>query len=427
MVKLVDTLDSKFSRRKSVSVQVRPSALAFCERIYIMISSQISEFIQNSSWIRRMFEAGDEMRKSLGEENVFDFSLGNPCLKPPIEVVNAWIKHLQKKNSHSYTSNAGLWETREFIAQRLKCETSLDFTADLITLCCGAGGGLNVVLHSLLNSEEEVLVSRPYFPEYFFYAFNHSGVLKTVSSKQNFQLDLDSIEKSLSKKTKVFLINSPNNPTGVVYQKEDIQKLGLLLENYTQKNGTFIYLVSDEPYAKIIYDGVKNPSVFDCYQNSIRVTSHSKDLSLAGERIGYIALHPEIQEKEKLVEACGFSNRTLGFVNAPATMQAILPKIFDLALDLDYYLALRNLLYDRLTKIGYKMQKPQGAFYLFPESLEKDDLSFIKKALEFGILLVPGSGFGMPSHFRLSYAVDKSMAERSLCAFEELFNYYKKR
>ena len=374
-----------------------------------------------------MFEAGAEIKKQLGEENVFDFSLGNPCLDPPEEVIDAWIEHLQnkQKNSHSYTANAGLWEVREFIAKRLKEKNFLDFSADLITLCSGSGGGLNVVLHSLLNPEEEVLVPSPYFPEYRFYTFNHNGVLKTVPSKKNFQLDLDAIEKGLSKKTKVFIINSPNNPTGAVYQKEDYQKLGRLLKNYSKKNGQPIYLVSDEPYARIVYDGVQNPSVFDCYQNSILVTSHSKDLSLAGERIGYIALHPEIQEKEKLVDAFVFSNRTLGFVNAPATMQSILPKIFDLSLDFDYYLTLRNILYDGLTQIGYKMQKPQGAFYLFPESLEKDDVAFIRKALKFGILLVPGSGFGMPSYFRLSYAVDKDMAERSLKAFESLFNDYK--
>ena len=393
-----------------------------------MTSSQISQFVQNSSWIRKMFEAGAEMKKRLGAENVFDFSLGNPCLEPPKGVIDAWVKQLRnnQKNRHSYTSNAGLLETREFIAKKLKKETSFDFAADLITLCSGAGGGLNVVLHSLLNPEEEVLVSKPYFPEYFFYAFNHRGILKTVPSKQNFQLDLDAIEKGLSKKTKVLLVNSPNNPTGVVYQKEDYQKLGRLLKSYSKKNEQTIYLVSDEPYAKIIYDGVQNPSVFDCYQNSILVTSHSKDLSLAGERIGYIALHPKISKKEKkeLADAIVFSNRTLGFVNAPATMQAILPKIFDLSINLNYYHDLRNFLYKELTKIGYKIQKPQGAFYLFPESLEKDDVSFIKTAVKFGILLVPGSGFGIPSYFRLSYAVDKNMAKRSLVAFEKLFNYY---
>ena len=206
-----------------------------------------------------MFEAGDEMRKRIGEENVFDFSLGNPCLEPPQEVIEAWIRQLQSKskNKHSYTANAGIWETREFIAQRLKQETFFDFTANLITLCCGAGGGLNVVLHSLLNPKEEVLVTKPYFPEYFFYAFNHGGSLRTIPSKKNFQLDLDAIEKNLSKKTKVFLINSPNNPTGIVYQKEDLQKLGELLENYAKKNGQTIYLVSDEPYAKIIYDDLQ--------------------------------------------------------------------------------------------------------------------------------------------------------------------------
>ena len=180
-------------------------------------------------------------------------------------MIEAWIRQLQSKskNKHSYTANAGIWETREFIAQRLKQETFFDFTANLITLCCGAGGGLNVVLHSLLNPKEEVLVTKPYFPEYFFYAFNHGGSLRTIPSKKNFQLDLDAIEKNLSKKTKVFLINSPNNPTGIVYQKEDLQKLGELLENYAKKNGQTIYLVSDEPYAKIIYDDLQNPSVFD--------------------------------------------------------------------------------------------------------------------------------------------------------------------
>ena len=375
-----------------------------------------------------MFETGKALKKKLGEHNVFDFSLGNPYLEPPTELITYWQNHLQdqQKGKHSYTVSAGVLETREFLASSLSEQYNLAFDSDSILLCCGAGGGLNVVFHSLLNPNEQVLVSSPFFPEYNFYAQNHQGVLKTTPSKQDFQLDLYSIEKAIAPKTKIFLLNSPNNPTGAVYSKDSIIQLCNLLKHYSRKNKIPIYLVCDEPYSRILFDGVEHTSAFRYYENTILVTSHSKDLSLAGERIGYVALHPNIMQKKILMDALIFSNRTLGFVNAPASMQFLLPKIFELSVDTHYYKKLRDFLYQELTAIGYEIVKPQGAFYLFPKSLEKNDIAFVQKALEFGILLVPGSGFGAAGYFRLSYATCEQTVKNSISSFKKLFSYYRK-
>jgi aspartate aminotransferase len=394
-----------------------------------MLAKHILCAIENSSWIRKMFEAGAQLKQKLGAEHVFDFSLGNPCLEPPKELTQHWISHLKssKQGKHSYTHNGGLLQTRAFLAKQLSLRHQLAFDEKSVLLCCGAGGGLNVVFHSLLNPKEQVLVSSPFFPEYSFYADNHNGVLKTASSKGDFQLNLEQIEKALTPKTKIFLLNSPNNPTGVVYSEDSIIKLCKLLQNYCRKNQQLIYLVSDEPYSRILFDNSKQASIFKHYKNSILVTSCSKDLSLAGERIGYIAICPNIAKKDLLMDGLIFSNRTLGFVNAPASLQYLLPQVFDLSVDYQYYKNLRDYLYEKLTTIGYKMIKPQGAFYLFPQALEQDDVAFVQKALDFGILLVPGSGFGARGYFRLSYAVQEKVAYNSIGAFAKLFDYYKTR
>lgn len=391
-----------------------------------MVAKQLTGFIKQSSWIRKMFETGAALKAELGEKNVFDFSLGNPYLEPPKAVIKNWVNYLNspQKGKHSYTSNAGLTKVRDFLSCKLKQKYNLPFKNNSVVICSGAAAGLNIVFHSLLNPADEILVSKPFFPEYSFYAFNHNAILKTVDSKADFQLDLAAIDKVITPKTKIFLINSPNNPTGIVYNKQDLADLGKLLKKHSIKNNQSIYLISDEPYAQLVYDGVSNPNVFDFYKNSILIHSHSKDLSLAGERIGFIAIHPQIESQQDLIDAFIFSNRTLGFVNAPASMQALLPSIFDLTVDLNYYLRLRNLIYTELTKIGYQMIKPQGAFYLFPKSLEPDDVAFVKTALKYNILLVPGSGFGKVGHFRLSYSVDKTMAEKSITNFKQLFSYY---
>ena len=391
-----------------------------------MVAKHILESIESASWIRKMFELGAELKKEKGESNIFDFSLGNPCLDPPEELVSCWQNHLKnkKKGQFSYTSNAGISQTREFLANYLKKKHQLAFNKEDIILCCGAGGGLNVVFHSLLNPKEEIIVSSPYFPEYNFYAKNHNAILKPVVSKKNFQLDLEKIEKNLQKKVKIFLLNSPNNPTGIVYNPEDLTNLCQLLKKYSKINRSPIYLVSDEPYARILFDNLQEFSLFDHYPNTILVTSFSKDLSLAGERIGYIAIHPELENKKQIIDALIFSNRTLGFVNAPASLQFILPQIFYLKADYQYYWDLRDFLYENLTQIGYKIVKPKGAFYLFPESLEEDDFVFVKKALDFGILVVPGTGFGGKGHFRISYAVKKEVCYNAVAAFKKLFDYY---
>lgn len=394
-----------------------------------MVAKHILHFIESSSWIRKMFEAGKELQEKLGKDHVFDFSLGNPCLEPPSELIASWHKHLQnpKKKKHSYTSNAGIFTTRKFLATKLTEQYQVNFDANTILLCCGAGGGLNVVFHSLLNPQEQVLVSSPFFPEYSFYANNHQGILKTATSKEDFQLDLKEIKKALTPFTKIFLVNSPNNPTGAVYHRESLLELCQILQYYSLKNKNPIYLVCDAPYSRIIFDAAEPFSIFQHYKNTILVTSHSKDLSLAGERIGYVAIHPEITQKNLLMDALIFSNRTLGFVNAPASMQYLLPQVFELSVDHQYYQNLRDFFYEKLTAIGYEIVKPQGAFFLFPKSLEKNDVAFVQKALKFGILLVPGSGFGRRGYFRLSYAVAKEQAKNSIVAFQKLFDYYQKK
>ena len=391
-----------------------------------MVAKHILQCVESSSWIRRMFEMGAELRKTKGENNIFDFSLGNPCLDPPKELISCWQEHLKntKKGQFSYTSNAGVLKTRKFLANYLAKKHQLTFDKEDIILCCGAGGGLNVVFHSFLNPQEEIMVSSPYFPEYNFYAKNHSAILKPIPSKKNFQLDLEQIEKKLHKGVKIFLLNSPNNPTGIIYQPEDLINLCQILKKHSQINHSPIYLVSDEPYARILFDNIQDFSLFQYYQNTILVTSFSKDLSLAGERIGYVALHPELENKKQVIDALIFSNRTLGFVNAPASLQFILPKIFHLAVDYQYYWDLRDFLYEELTQIGYRIVKPRGAFYLFPESLEEDDFAFVEKAIDFGILVVPGTGFGCKGHFRISYAVEKEVCYNAVPAFKKLFDYY---
>ena len=392
-----------------------------------MVAQNILNCLESSSWVRRMFEAGKELKEKLGSENVFDFSLGNPCLDPHPKIAQLWQKHLQnsKHGKHGYTHNAGIIETRDFLASELSKKHRLPFTAEDILLCCGAGGGLNVVFHSLLNPKQEVLVSSPFFPEYSFYAKNHNAILKTTPSLNNFQLDLDKIQKSITNKTKIFLLNSPNNPTGAVYSSESLHSLCEILSFYSKKNDSPIYLVSDEPYARILFDNLKENSIFEYHQNTILVTSFSKDLSLAGERIGYIATHPKIMQKKLLMDAFIFSNRTLGFVNAPVSLQYLLPEIFSLTANYKYYWNLRDFLYEKLIQIGYKVQKPQGAFYFFPESLEEDDIAFVKKALNFGLLFVPGSGFGRKGYFRISYAVPEQVAKKSIASLKKLFNSYK--
>ncbi|KUK81346.1 MAG: Aspartate/tyrosine/aromatic aminotransferase [Pelotomaculum thermopropionicum] len=386
------------------------------------LSENIKTFISGASWIRKMFEEGERMRKLYGSDKVYDFTLGNPDLEPPA----AFKEELKKlalepvPGMHRYMSNAGYPETRRAVAGVLAEETGLAFDENHILMTCGAGGAMNVVLKALLDPGDEVIILSPFFVEYKFYIDNHGGVAKVVPTDSNFKPDLEAIAGAISPRTRAVIINSPNNPTGVVYDAGSLSGLGKLLAEKETETGRAIFVISDEPYARIVYDGVVPPSVFKHIKNSIVVTSHSKDLALPGERIGYAAVSPLIDNVELLVEGLVFCNRTLGFVNAPALMQRLVTVLQHESVDIAGYQEKRDLLYDNLTALGFRMVKPQGGFYLFPESPCADELEFVKLALKYNILLVPGSGFGKPGYFRLSYCIDKQVILNSLEAFKKL-------
>jgi aspartate aminotransferase len=386
------------------------------------ISKKIAKSITGASWIRKMFEEGERLRKIYGSEKVYDFTLGNPELEPPAAFKEA-LKEIALKpvpGMHRYMNNAGYPETRQAVADVLAAQTGLSFDQNNIVMTCGAGGALNVVLKSILDPDDEVIILSPFFVEYKFYIDNHCGVAKVVNTTKDFTLDISAISSAITPRTKAIIVNSPNNPTGVVYDADSLKELGRLLEEVEGKVGNKIFVISDEPYAKIIYDGMALPSIFNCVKNSIVVTSHSKDLALPGERIGYIAFSPLMENAGLLMDALVFCNRTLGFVNAPALMQRLVAGLQHESVDMAGYQEKRDILYDNLTALGFKMVKPQGAFYLFPVSPLPDDVEFVMAAQKHNILLVPGSGFGAPGYFRIAYCIDKQVILNSLPAFKTL-------
>lgn len=388
----------------------------------MVISKKINISLANSSFIRKMFEEGERLQRQYGSENIYDFSLGNPDTEPPQAFKEA-LKKISLEpvvGMHRYMSNAGYAKTRSAIAEVLSEQTTLPFNENHVIMTCGAGGALNVALKTILDPGDEVMVLVPFFVEYKFYIDNHNGVCKEVATTSDFQLDLEAIAAAISPKTKAIIINSPNNPTGVIYSAESLAALGALLEAKEQELGHSVYLVSDEPYAKIVYDGVTTPSVFKYVKNSIVVTSHSKDLALPGERIGYAAISPKIEQAGLLMEGLVFCNRILGFVNAPALAQRLVTGLQRESVNIAEYQEKRDILYDNLTMMGFEMIKPQGAFYLFPKSPLEDDLAFVQGAKKHNILVVPGRGFGLPGYFRISYCVNKQMILRSLTAFQSL-------
>lgn len=390
-------------------------------------SEKIQTAIEKSSWIRKMFEQGSQMKKQYGEENVFDFSLGNPNLEPPLkfrEILHEIVED-PSPGRHGYMPNAGFPETREAVASYLNTFNRPDCSANEIVMSVGAGGGLNVVLKTILNPADEVIIPSPYFVEYNFYLDNHQGVPRIVSTNPDFSLNMDAISDAVTQKTKAVLINSPNNPTGRVYPKAALDKLGNLLSHHSEKIGHPIYLISDEPYRKIIYDGIEVPSIFDAYKESFLVTSFSKDLSLPGERIGYVAANPEITDKDMLVAGLVLSNRILGYVNAPALMQRAVSKLLEESVDISLYQRKRDMLCEGLASMGYEFIKPEGAFYLFPRTPIEDDVAFVAALQEARILPVPGSGFGGPGHFRIAYCVSDTVIEKALPGFEKVMKRYR--
>ncbi|MGK0288600.1 MAG: aspartate aminotransferase [bacterium] len=390
------------------------------------ISNQIKSSIENSSWIRKMFEEGGRLVELHGKENVFDLSLGNPIFEPPQKVKDSLIGLLEsdETGSHRYMSNAGFEETRAYVAQKLAEETKLEFQASDIVMCVGAGGGLNVLFKTLCNAGDEVLTFSPYFVEYRAYTSNHGAVLKAIDTTDIFQINFSILEEAITEKTRIVLINSPNNPTGVVYPESELEKLGKLLTKKSEEFGTTITLVSDEPYKKIVYDDYVVPSVFQFYDESIVVTSHSKDLALPGERIGYIAVSPKTKSKDLVLQGLIIALRILGFVNAPALMQRVLPLVDGEMVDLSVYQKNRDILYNHLIKCGFECVKPEGAFYLFPKSPVGDDLEFIREAQKHNLLLTPGTGFGKKGYFRIAYCFETSLIERVLPIFSALAKQY---
>ena len=391
------------------------------------ISEKVSGFMEKSSWIRKMFEEGIRLKKQFGEENVFDLSLGNPVIEPPDQVQAALVKAAKdiSPGLHRYMPNAGLQDVREAIAKTLSNECQLSLSANDLVMVCGAAGGLNITLKTLLDSGDEVLIFAPYFVEYLFYADNHGGKAVAVKTHDDFTLDMDALKDALSEKTKAVIVNSPNNPTGVVYSREELKQLAEVLKAHSEKTGKAVYLISDDPYKKITFDGVEAVNILELYEDSIYITSHSKDIALPGERIGFVAVHPKCEDAGNLVAGLIFSNRVLGFVNAPALIQRVVKNVQGVTVDVEQYKKKRDFLYGELTRIGYDVVKPQGAFYFFPKSPIDDEVEFVKKLAEKKVLVVPGRGFGCPGYFRISYCLPDSVIEGSIAGFESTFNNFR--
>jgi aspartate aminotransferase len=386
------------------------------------ISKKVKTAMEDSSWVRRMFEEGEELKRQHGEENVFDFSLGNPEMEPPSSLkreLKALADH-PITGMHRYMPNSGYSQTRNAIATFLKEETGLPFEEKHLVMTVGAAGGLNVALKALLDEGEEVIVPSPYFAEFKFYIDNAGGRMRPVETLDDFSLNLKALEKAIGKKTKVVLINTPNNPTGVVYCGDSFERLGTLLKEKSQELGKTIYLITDEAYRRIIYDQIELPIAFHYYPHTLRVTSHSKDLALPGERIGYVAVNPQCEDLDELMSALVFANRTLGFVNAPALMQRLVASLQRNSVNIRGYEDKRDLLYDSLVSFGYDVVKPQGAFYIFPKAPIADDLAFVKDLQSRLILTVPGRGFGKPGYFRIAYCVEKKVIEGAMPGFREI-------
>ena len=385
------------------------------------IAKKIKSSIAHSSMIRKMFEEGIEMKKKYGADKVYDFSLGNPNVEPPDEFKKELKKIAEEiiHNKHGYMPNAGYQETRQAIAAKINKTHGLKLDSDHVIMSCGAGGALNVIFKSLLDPKDEVIVPVPYFMEYNAYIDNYGGILKKVKTTKDFSLDVAAIAAAVNDKTKAILINSPNNPTGKVYSKPNIADLARMLVKKSKELKKAIYLVSDEPYSEIVYDKVKVPNIFSAYKNSIIAYSYSKTLSLPGERIGYIAVNPKIEDAEDLINALILCTRICGFVNAPAMMQRVVARLLNTKVEVNVYKRKRDILCAGLKKAGYKFEKPQGAFYLFVQSPIPDDVKFVKKLLEKKILVVPGSAFGCPGYFRIAYCVDDATIVNSIKGFAE--------
>ncbi len=389
------------------------------------IAAKIDTILQRSSWIRKMFEEGARLKARHGPDKVFDFSLGNPNITAP----ECFDKALAEtactcSGEHGYMPNTGYPHVRESVAKYLTAEQGVTVTQDEVIMTCGASGALNVALKTLLDPGDEVLTPIPCFVEYGFYADNHGGVLKTVPTRPDFSLDLDALDAAITPTTKVVLINSPNNPTGQIYSRESLISLGELLAAKSAEFGRTIYLISDEPYRKIVFDDHAVPSIFNAYADSIVATSYSKDISIPGERIGYAALNPTAEYRDDVMNGMALANRILGFVNAPALMQKIVACLQGTSVDIGLYQRKRDLLCEGLAAAGYEFVTPPGTFYLFPRTPIPDDVAFVQALQEELILTVPGSGFNGPGHFRIAFCVDDDTIINALPGFKRVIDRF---
>ncbi len=391
------------------------------------VAVKMRGFVDNGSLIRKMFEEGTRLKAIYGADKVYDFSIGNPNVPPPEsfkETLRAVVE-ADEPDLHAYMPNAGLPAARAAIARRLAAEQGVSVEAKHVVVTCGAAGALNVVFKALLDPGDEVLVQAPYFVEYGFIADNHGGCLKVVPPRADFCLDLEALEAAMGPRTKIVLVNTPNNPTGRIYSAESLAALAAAMERAGKRFGRTIYLVSDEPYRKIAYDGARVASPLAACPNGIVVTSYSKELSLPGERIGFAAVHPQAEDLDYLMGAISMANRILGFVNAPSLMQKVLARLIvreleeglPACVDVSIYKAKRDILASGLKAAGYDFLLPEGAFYLFPKIPIADHTAFLDVLKEENILVVPGSGFGAPGYFRIAYCVDDSVIRGALPGF----------
>lgn len=395
-----------------------------------LISSAIATSMKSGSWIRRMFEAGIALKRQHGENAVFDFSLGNPDLPPP-PVVAQGLRDLADKVdqpfSLGYMPNGGYPWARAALAEHLRKEQGVALTGDDVVLTCGAAGGLNSFFKSVLDPQDEVLALAPYFVEYGGYVSNHNGVFRTVPTRPDtFSLDVEAIAAAITPRTRAVIINSPNNPTGQVYSKDELVALAAVLEAASTKHGRPIFLVADEPYRFLAFDGVEVPSVLPLYRYAVVASSFSKNLSLPGERVGFIALSPLMEGRSELVDGLFLSNRILGFVNPPVVGQHLMRAALGTQVDASIYARRRDAMAKVLSDAGYEFLMPKGAFYFFPKAPGGDDVAFVNTLMKYLVLAVPGSGFGGPGHFRLTFCVDESVILRSAPGFAKAIAEYRK-
>ena len=389
-----------------------------------MIADKMVNLVKNSSAIRAMFEEGKIMAAKYGAENVYDFSLGNPNVPAPAEVKKAVFEELEKEDPvvlHGYMNNSGYEDVRAAIADSINRKFQTSFGEKNIIMTVGAAGGLNVILKTLLNPGDEVIVIAPYFGEYNSYVSNYDGKIVVVSpNTETFQPNLEELEQKITARTKAVIINSPNNPTGVVYSEDTIKKMADILRSREKELGTDIYLISDEPYRELVYDGIEVPYLTKYYENAIIGYSYSKSLSLPGERIGYLVIPDEVSDAEDVIAAANVATRILGYVNAPSLMQKVVAKCLDAKVDVPFYNRNRESLYNGLRELGFECIKPEGAFYLFVKSPVEDEKVFCAAAKKYHILIVPGSSFACPGYVRIAYCVSYETIMNSMPGFKAL-------